>query len=59
MVYHLKKKYLMNLLKKKLLIFRIQKKKYNPNNLKYRYETEGTSPKDFSNYQNPIDLFIN
>ena len=25
----------------------------------YKYQTEGISPKDFSNYQNPIDLFIN
>ena len=25
----------------------------------YKYKTEGRSPKDFSNYQNPIDLFIN
>ena len=25
----------------------------------YRYKTEGISPKDFSNYQNPIELFIN
>ena len=25
----------------------------------YKYKTEGRSPKDFNNYQNPIDLFIN
>ena len=25
----------------------------------YQYKTGGRSPKDFSNYQNPIDLFIN
>ena len=25
----------------------------------YKYKTEGRSLKDFSNYQNPIDLFIN
>ena len=25
----------------------------------YKYKTEGISPKDFSNYQNPINLFIN
>ena len=24
-----------------------------------KYKTEGSSPKNFSNYQNPIDLFIN
>ena len=34
------------------------KEKKNPNNLVYEFKTEG-SPKDFSNYQNPIDLFIN
>ena len=33
--------------------------KINPNNLIYRYKTEVISPKDFSDYQNPIDLFIN
>ena len=27
--------------------------------MRYKYKTEGRSPKDFSNYQNPIDLFIN
>ena len=25
----------------------------------YKYKTEGKSPKDFSNYQNLIDLFVN
>ena len=25
----------------------------------YRYKTQRISPKDFSNYQNPINLFIN
>ena len=25
----------------------------------YKYKTEGISPKDFSNYQNLINLFIN
>ena len=25
----------------------------------YKYKTEGISPKDFNNYQNLIDLFIN
>ena len=29
----------------------------NPDNLIYNYKTEGRSPKDFSVYQNPIDLF--
>ena len=31
----------------------------NPNNLMYKYKTEGISPKDFSTYQNPIHLFEN
>ena len=31
----------------------------NPNNLIYKYKTEGRSSKEFSNYQNLIDLFIN
>ena len=47
----------MNLLKKDLLNLRI--KKSSPNNLIYKYKTEGRSLKDFSKYQNPIDLFIN
>ena len=25
--------------------------------MKYKYETEERSPKDFRNYQNPVDLF--
>ena len=28
----------------------------NPNNLICRYKNEGSSPKDFCVYQNPIDL---
>ena len=48
----------MNLLKEDLLNFRIEKQ-INPNNLIYKYKTKGISPKDFSNYQNLIDLFIN
>ena len=51
------KKYLINFLKKNLLNFRIFKK-YNPNDLIYKYKTEGMSPNDFSSYQNSIDLFI-
>ena len=54
-----KNKYLMNLLKKDLLNYRIFFKKNNPNNLIYNYKTEGTSSKDFINYENPINLFIN
>ena len=34
------------------------KEKINPNNLIYKYKTEEASLKDFSNYQNPIDSFI-
>ena len=34
------------------------KEKKHPNNLVYEFKTEG-STKDFSNYQNPVDLFIN
>ena len=29
----------------------------NPDNLIYKYKTEGISPKDFTNYQNPIELY--
>ena len=35
------------------------KENINPNNLVYKFKTEGRIPKDFSNYQNPVDLFIN
>ena len=38
--------------------FQNLKGKTNFNNLIYNYKTEGESPKDFSNYQNLIDLFI-
>ena len=34
-------------------------KAINLHNLIYKYKTEGRSPKDFSVYQNPIDLFKN
>ena len=33
------------------------RKTNNPDYLIYKYTTEGTSPKDFSNYQNLIELF--
>ena len=33
------------------------RKKINPDNLIYKYKTEGRSPKDFKNYQNLMDLF--
>ena len=48
----------MNLLEKSLLNFIIFKKN-NPNSLIYKYKTAVRSPKDFSVYQNSIDLFIN
>ena len=32
-------------------------KKINPDNLIYKHKTEGISPKDFRNYQDPIKLF--
>ena len=35
------------------------KKIISPNNLMYKYKTEGISPKDFGTYQNPIHLFEN
>ena len=39
--------------------FKNSKEKIDPNNLIYRYKTEGISPNNFSNYQNLIDLFMN
>ena len=39
--------------------FQNSKNLINLNNLIYKYKTEGRRPKDFSNYQNPIDIFIN
>ena len=39
--------------------FQNLKEKINHENLIYNYKTEGKSPKDFSDYQNPIDVFIN
>ena len=58
----------MNLLKIDLLNLRTSKKnnldnlikelrKKNLDNLIYKYKTEGSSSKDFSVYQNPINLF--
>ena len=40
-------------------MFQNLKGKINPNNLIYKYKAEEISPTDFSNYQNPIDFFIN
>ena len=39
--------------------FQNSKNLINLNNLIHKYKTEGRCPKDFSNYQNPIDIFIN
>ena len=50
------RKYLMNLPKKMLWILEFFKKA-NPNSLIYKYKTKGRSQKDFSNYQNLIELF--
>ena len=53
------KKYLMNLLLKDLLNLRVNTEELiNPDKLIYNYKTEEISrPKDFSNYQNPVELF--
>ena len=60
MVYHLKAKKIFNeLVENKSFEFQSLQEKINPNNLRYRYKTEGISPTDFRNYQNPTDLFIN
>ena len=47
----------MNLLKKGLLNFGIQKKRINSDDLIYKYKTEGRTPKDLKNYQHPVELF--
>ena len=53
-----RKKTFNKLVEEKYFEFKKLKQKINPNNLIYRYKTEGISPKDFSNYQNLIYLFI-
>ena len=60
-VYHIKnKKSLMNkLIKERYSEFHDLEKIINSNNLIHKYKTEGIIPKNFSNYQNPIDLFKN
>ena len=40
-------------------LWNLEKKKINPDNLIYKFKTEGRSPKDFRNYHNPIELFKN
>ena len=37
--------------------FKNLEKRINPHSLIYKYKTEGISPNDFRNYQNPIELF--
>ena len=60
MVYHLKdEKEINELIEEKSFVFQNLKENVDPNNLMSRYRTEGISPKDFSNYQNLMDLFIN
>ena len=46
-----RKKTFNELVQEKHFEFKNLKQKINPNNLIYRYKTEGISPKDFSNYQ--------
>ena len=53
-----RKKTFNELVEEKYFEFKNLKQKINPNNLMYRYKTEGIGPKDFSNYQNLIYLFI-
>ena len=62
MVYHLKnkkKKTFNELVAEKSFEFQNLKEKGNLNNFIYRYKTEGISRKDFNDYQNLIDFFIN
>ena len=47
------------LVEEKYYEFQHLKEKINPNNLIYNYKTEGKISTDFSDYQNPIDIFIN
>ena len=47
----------MNLLESKTSKFQNLKNEIDPNNLTYKYKTEGRGPKNFSNYQNLVDLF--
>ena len=60
-VHHLKnkKKIFNELAEEKSYQFQDWKEKINLNNFIYKYKTEGRNLKDFRNYQNLIDLFIN
>ena len=59
-VYQLKnqKNIFNELVEEKFYEFQDLREKINPNNLIYKCKSEERSPKDFSNYQNLIDLFI-
>ena len=54
-----KKKIFNELIRERSSEFHNLEKIINPNNLIYKYKIEGMSPKDFNNYQNPIDLLQN
>ena len=58
-VYHLKRIIFNKFVEKKSYEFQKRKENISPNNLTYKYKTERRIPKDFSNYQNLRDLFIN
>ena len=58
-VYHLKKIIFHKFVEKKSYEFQKTKENISPNNLIYKYKTEKRISKDFSNYQNLRDLFIN
>ena len=58
LAYHLKDKKIFNkLVERRSSKFWNLEKIIAHDNLKYKYETEGRSPKDFRNYQNPVELF--
>ena len=58
-VYHLKNKNIFNELAKERSSEFKNMEKNNSDNLIYTCKTEGINPKDFTNYQNPIELFKN
>ena len=58
-MHHLMNREKFNKLVEEKYEFQHLKEKINPNNLIYNYKTEGKISTDFSDYQNPIDIFIN
>ena len=58
-VYHLKNKKIFNELAKERSSEFKNMEKNNSDNLIYMCKTEGINPKDFTNYQNLIQLFKN